>query len=183
MVSAFNIRKAAHAIKLGGLIAYPTEAVFGLGCDPYQLNAVLRLLKLKSRAVEKGLILVASQLEQLSDFIEPLTDEHQQKILAYPETTWLVPANNAPFWIRGSHDTVAIRLSAHSLVKELCNTTNQAIVSTSANPAGRKPAINSLQSHRYFHHELDIILSSETGGHNRPTEIRDLITEKVLRSN
>ena len=133
--------------------------------------------------MEKGLILVASQLEQLDDFIEPLSSKQQQTIQNNPETTWLVPANNAPYWIRGTHDTVAIRLSAHTLVKQLCNTADQAIVSTSANPAGRIAAKNSLQTHQYFHHQLDIILNSETGGHNRPTEIRDLLTNEVIRPN
>lgn len=182
MVSSFNIRHAALAIKQGGIIAYPTEAVYGLGCDPYQQAAVIQLLKLKDRPPEKGLILIASKLQQLDDFIDPLNNDQQQKIQNNPHTTWLVPATNAPFWIRGRHNTVAVRLSAHSLVKQLCDAVEQPIVSTSANPAGRIPAKNSLQTHHYFHHELDIIINSNTSGHTKPTEIRDLLTDKIIRS-
>ena len=183
MVSAFNIRKAALAVKQGGIIAYPTEAVYGLGCDPYQRSSVYQLLKLKNRPVEKGLILVASDLDHLSDFIEPLTSAQQQQIQNSENTSWVVPASDAPEWLRGSHSSLAIRLSKHPLVETLCNCLQQPLVSTSANPAGKNPARNSLQCHHYFHHELDIIISSETGSLKQPTEIRDLISQKVFRSN
>ena len=183
MVSPFNIRKAALAIKQGGIIAYPTEAVYGLGCDPYQQTAVYQLLALKNRPVEKGLILVASDLEQLTDFIEPLTNEQIQCIQDSCNTSWLVPACNAPDWLRGTHKTLAIRLSSHPVVRQLCHSLDQPLVSTSANPAGKNPAKNSLQSHHYFHNELDIIISSDTGSLKQPTEIRDLLTQQVIRAN
>lgn len=183
MVSSFNIRKAALVIKQGGLIAYPTEAVYGLGCDPYQQAAVYQLLALKSRPVEKGLILVVSHLKQLDDFIEPLTNEQIKRIKDSSNTSWVVPASNAPSWLRGCHNTLAIRLSSHPLVKSLCQTLDQPLVSTSANPSGRKPAKNSLQCHHYFHQELDIIINSNTGSLEQPTEIRDLITQHVIRAN
>ena len=183
MVSPFNIRRAASLVWQGGLIAYPTEAVYGIGCDPYQQSAVFRLLKLKSRPVEKGLILVCSNLQQLNDFIEPLTEQQQQQIKLKQNTTWLVPASNAPFWLRGQHQTLAIRLSAHPVVKQLCDALDQPLVSTSANPAGKNPAKNNRQTHQYFHSELDIILGSETGTLGKPTEIRDLLTQQVIRAN
>ncbi len=183
MVSPFNIRNAALVIKQGGLIAYPTEAVYGLGCDPYQQAAVYQLLALKSRPVEKGLILVVSDLKQLDDFIEPLTNEQIKRIEDSSNTSWLVPACNAPGWLRGSHNTLAIRVSSHPLVKALCKALDQPLVSTSANPGGKQPAKNSLQCHHYFHQELDIIINSNTGSLEQPTEIRDLITQHVIRAN
>jgi L-threonylcarbamoyladenylate synthase len=183
VLSPFNIRKAALAVKQGGLIAYPTEAVYGLGCDPYQEVAVHRLLVLKKRPIEKGLILVTSHLNQLNDFIEPLSNEQQERIQNNRRTTWLVPASNAPSWLRGKHNTLAIRLSAHPVVQQLCTALNQPLVSTSANPAGRNPAKNSLQCHHYFHQELDIIVNADTGSLEQPTEIRDLLTQRVIRAN
>lgn len=182
MVSSFNIRKAAHLILQGGIIAYPTEAVYGIGCDPYQPDSVLRLLELKNRPIEKGLILVGSSLEQFDDFIEPLTKEQQSLIKANPTTTWLVPAKHAPVWLRGEHNTLAIRLSTHPMIVALCDETGQALISTSANPAGKNPAKNNLQVRQYFQ-QLDIILNSETGTLNRPTEIRNLIDQSIIRSN
>lgn len=183
MVSLFNIRKAALVVKQGGIIAYPTEAVYGLGCDPYQQDAVYRLLALKDRPIEKGLILVASNLQQLEDFIEPLSEEQTTVILGSKNTSWVVPANNAPKWLRGKHTSLAIRLSSHPMVKALCQTLKQPLVSTSANPSGKRPAKNSLLCHRYFQHELDIIINSDTGSLKQPTEIRDLLSQKIIRSN
>lgn len=183
MVSPFIIRKAALAVKQGGLIAYPTEAVFGLGCDPYQHAAVQRLLTLKQRPVEKGLILVASDLQQLDDFIEPLTEQQKQTISSHANTSWIVPAKNAPVWLRGQHDSLAIRLSAHPLVRTLCDCLQQPLVSTSANPAGRNPARNNLQCRQYFQHQLDIIINSDTGSLEQPTEIRNLLTRQIIRAN
>ena len=182
-MSPFNIRKAALIIKQGGIIAYPTEAVFGLGCDPYQESSVHQLLTFKNRPVEKGLILVVSNLSQLDDFIEPLTDAQQQTIIDSENTSWIVPARFAPYWLRGKHETLAIRLSSHPIVKLLCDELHQPLVSTSANPAGKNPARNALQCHHYFHQQLDIILHAATGSLQQPTEIRDLLTQKVIRAN
>lgn len=183
MLSPFNIRQAALAVKQGGIIAYPTEAVYGLGCDPYQEAAVHQLLVLKKRPIEKGLILVARHLNQLDDFIEPLSNEQKERIQNNRHTTWLVPASHAPTWLRGKHNTLAVRLSAHPVVQQLCSALDQPIVSTSANPAGRNPAQNSLQCHHYFHQELDIIVNADTGSLEQPTEIRDLLTQRVIRAN
>jgi len=182
-VSSFNIRKAALSIKQGGIIAYPTEAVFGLGCDPYQESSVLQLLALKNRPVEKGLILVVSDLSQLDDFIEPLTDAQQQTITGSENTSWIVPAAHAPYWLRGEHQSLAVRLSSHPIVRQLCDELQQPLVSTSANPAGKNPARNALQCHHYFHQQLDIILRAATGSLQQPTEIRNLLTQEVIRAN
>ncbi|MDH5394091.1 MAG: Sua5/YciO/YrdC/YwlC family protein [Gammaproteobacteria bacterium] len=183
MVSQFNIRKAALAIKQGGIIAYPTEAVYGLGCDPYQQTATFKLLELKNRPVEKGLILVGSRLEQFYDFIEPLTSQQQKLIQSNRQTSWIAPACHAPFWLRGKHQSLAIRLSAHPVVMQLCDTLGQALVSTSANRSHKEPARSGLKAHQYFHHELDVIISADTGTLGQPTEIRDLLTHKIIRAN
>lgn len=183
MVSQFNVRKAALAIKQGGIIAYPTEAVYGLGCDPYQQAATLKLLDLKNRPIEKGLILVGSQLSQFYDFIEPLSEQQQKTIQENRHTTWIVPACQAPLWLSGKHDTLAIRLSAHPVVVQLCDCLGQALVSTSANRSNKEPARNSLKAHQYFHDEIDIIINANTGSLGQPTEIRDLLTHKVIRAN
>ena len=182
MVSSFNIRLASQHVFAGNVIAYPTEAVFGLGCDPYQQQAVYKILALKNRPVEKGLILVGSRIEQFNDFIEPLTAEQKKKIQDNPSNSWIVPAANAPFWLRGRFNSLAIRLSAHPLVKELCDQIQQPLVSTSANQAGKTPAKNNRQVHHYFHDEIDIILADNIGSLDKPTEIRDLISNQIVRA-
>ncbi len=168
----------------GGLIAYPTEAVYGLGCDPMNYDAVERLLLLKHRPWQKGLILIASNLEQLQPFIQPLEPRHRSKLDAsWPgPNTWLIPASEGcPEWIRGMHQTVAVRVTAHPLVRELCHLFGGAIVSTSANQAGKKPATTPLAVLRDMGTEVDYCLHGELGGAERPTVIRDLLSDAMIR--
>ncbi|MEN8169197.1 MAG: Sua5/YciO/YrdC/YwlC family protein [Pseudomonadota bacterium] len=184
MASPFQIREAARVLHAGGLVAYPTEAVYGLGCDPLNPNAIDRLLQLKQRRWQKGLILIASSIEQLHPFIKPIAPRYQPKLDAsWPgPNTWLVPASDTcPEWIRGTHPTVAVRVTAHPLVISLCNTFGSAIVSTSANHAGKKPARAPLAVLRDLGDEVDYCLHGELGGAERPTAIRDLLSDETKR--
>src|SRR5687768_5096358 len=144
--SLLSLHEAATALQTGGVIAYPTEAVWGLGCDPRDEDAVLRLLAIKQRAVDKGLILIASHLDQLRPFLNlaAVPAENLAAVLArWPGPhTWVMPASAAaPRWITGAQDGIAVRISAHPLVIELCNAYGGALVSTSANRAGQPAAI------------------------------------------
>ncbi len=185
MATPFQIREAARVLHAGGLIAYPTEAVYGLGCDPMNFDAVAHLLQLKRRMWQKGMILIAADIEQLQPYIQAVEPQHQVKLdQSWPgPNTWLIPAsNNCPLWIRGSHSCVAVRVSAHPLVQQLCNTFGSAIVSTSANHAGKAPARTALRVLRDLGGEVDYCLHGELGGAVRPTAIRDLLTGETLRS-
>ena len=115
MSSAWQLEQIAQKIRSGAVIAYPTEAVWGLGCDPFNAAAVARLLALKDRPMHKGLILVAASIEQFAGLLEGLTPEQSAQLEAsWPgPNTWLVPHHNrVPEWVTGAHDTVAIRVSA-----------------------------------------------------------------------
>lgn len=184
MVSAWQLQQAAQKIRQGAIIAYPTEAVWGLGCDPFNETAVARLLALKNRPIHKGLILVAADIQQFAWLLEGLSKaELAQLAESWPGPhTWLVPHHNrVPKWVSGVHDTVAIRVSAHPLVARLCALTGP-IVSTSANPNGRLPAKSRLRIEQYFHGLLDVILAGELGQQKQPSIIRDLRSGQVLRS-
>ncbi|MDO8860069.1 Sua5/YciO/YrdC/YwlC family protein [Haliea sp. E1-2-M8] len=185
MASTLQLRAAVHALAEGGVIACPTEAVWGLSCDPDNPDAVTRLLYLKQRPVEKGLILVAADIDQLAPLLEGLTEVQRSKLaLSWPgPSTWLVPHHDrVPPWIHGGNTKVAVRVSAHKLVAALCRAWGGALVSTSANPAGSQPATAQFQVQRYFHGQLDAVLPGALGGASRPTIIRDLLTDQVLRS-
>lgn len=178
------MRRAAGVLRRGGIIAYPTEAVYGLGCDPLNREAVERLLAIKQRPVEKGLILIAARFEQLSPFLEAQPPEIQRQLDAsWPgPVTWLVPANPAtPVWLRGRHPSLAVRVTAHPLAAAICEAFGGPIVSTSANPAGRPPARSALQALLRCP-GVDLILHGATGPLAQPTPIRDAVTGKVLRS-
>lgn len=183
-MNRWQLTQAARAIHGGGVIAYPTEAVFGLGCDPLNPVAVSRLLDIKHRSQSKGLILIASRLEQLQPFIAPLNNESLtllQKSWPGPHT-WLLPAReDTPRWIRGDHQSIAVRVTAHPLAAGLCETTGHALVSTSANPGGLPPARAALQVRKYFSRQLDTILTGSIGAESGPTPIRDLTTKKLIR--
>lgn len=177
---------AAAPLRRGAVIAYPTEAVWGLGCDPADEAAVLRLLALKRREVEKGLILVAARFAQLQRWIDfdALPAGRQADVLAsWPGPhTWIVPASAAaPRWITGAHAGIAVRVSAHPVVVALCDAFDGALVSTSANPAGAPPPARLQDFDAGLLDALDGVVSGQTGGLARPTAIRDALTGDALR--
>lgn len=179
-----QLQHAVDVLNNGGIIAYPTEAVYGLGCDPRNEAALHRLLEIKGRQSAKGLILIAASLEQLKPYMAELDKETEQELLAsWPgPVTWLVPAKDSVSTnLRGEHTSIAVRVTNHPLVQQLCNLFAGAIVSTSANPAGKEAARNAEQVKDYFDDLLDVIVEGNTGGLNKPSEIRDALTKKIIR--
>ena len=174
---------AARILDKGGIIAYSTEAVYGLGCLPDQRNAVYRLLLLKKRPISKGLILVAAFPEQLEKYVcYPNASVRERVLATWPgPVTWLLPAQQGtPGWIKGGNATVAVRVSAHPVVRALC-CERGALVSTSANPEHKPPARNLRKVVEYFGHSLDYIVPGEVGNLAKPTEIRDAVSGKIVR--
>ncbi len=187
MGSTCTLDEAIAALRRGGVIAYPTEAVWGLGCDPLDEAAVLRLLSLKQRAVDKGLILIAASEAQFAPFIDmtSLGDAQLAAVrVSWPGPhTWIVPATEAaPRWITGSHAGIAVRVSAHPAVVALCEAFGGALVSTSANRAGDPPPRDLAALDPRIMDGVDALLSGETGGLQRPTQIRDAVTGRALRT-
>ena len=151
--SLLTVSQAAQRLRHGGVIAYPTEAVYGLGCDPGNETAVRRLLALKDRPAEAGLILIADTFERFQSYIQPLSDEQTERAMsAWPgPVTWLFPrGEEVPGWLAGEHQTVALRVSAHPVCRALCAAFDGAIVSTSANPGRLEPATSIRQLNEYF---------------------------------
>lgn len=175
------------ALRRGGVVAYPTEAVWGLGCDPFDEAAVMRLLAIKQRPVDKGLILVAATPSQLDGLVDwsALPDERQRAVHAgWPgPNTWVVPATaRVPAWISGGRAGVAVRVSAHPVVVALCAAFGRPMVSTSANLTGQPPAFtrDALDPGLLAH--LDAVAPGETAGLAAPTAIRDARSGDVLRA-
>lgn len=182
-MSNWKIRQAVSALNKGKVIAYPTEAIYGLGCDPWHEHAVYSLLDLKDRSWQKGLILVAADTEQLNHFIEPINSPLANEIMAsWPgPTTWLLPAKKGvPDYLRGEHDTIAVRVTAHRQTAQLCRQFGGAIVSTSANVAGMRPAKSSREV-RWKLPEVQTVLSGQCHGADQPTQIRDGQTGEFFR--
>ena len=181
--SQLQLRRAARIIQAGGVVAYPTEAVYGLGCDPEAGEAVLRILALKQRPMHAGLILIASDWSQLDSWIAPGEQEKKRMAKAGgPALTWVVTAAPwAPAWITGGRETIAVRVTEHPVAAMLCALADSPLVSTSANRRGHRPAGSALAARRIFGAQLDLVVNGATGGLDKPSEIRDARSGKVLR--
>ena len=185
-MTAIDLTPALRALRSGGVIAYPTEAVWGLGCDPDDEAAVHRLLAIKQRTVDKGLILVAAGLAQFDGWLDwdalPATRTAAVRASWPGPHTWIVPAlPRVPAWITGVHSGVAVRVSAHPVVAGLCRAAGMPLVSTSANRAGEPPAFARAALDPAIVAAVDAVCAGETGGLQAPTAIRDARSGAVLR--
>jgi L-threonylcarbamoyladenylate synthase len=175
------IARAAEVLFGGGVIAYPTEGVFGLGCIPDDPVAVARLLNIKQREVSRGLILIAARREQLDPWIAGGAAQLPEPQPRRP-TTWIVPASaRVPDWVRGRHTGLAVRLTTNPVAKELCMAIDGPLVSTSANIAGRPVARNRFVLRRRFGPCVDYVVAGDCGPAQGPSEIRALSTGEILR--
>ena len=185
-LAPWKLRFAAHWLKQGGLLAYPTEAVYGLGCDPLHDAALRRLLALKQRSWRKGLILIAADPEQFAPYLVEQSAEVQARAMAtWPgATTWLWPAQSgvSPL-LRGTHTSLAVRIPAHPLARALCRVAGRALVSTSANRSGQQPARTPLEVRRKLGVRAPLlILHGSVNRQARPSQIIDLLTQRHIRS-
>ncbi len=180
-----RVALGARWLLQGGVVAYPTEAVWGLGCDPRDPDAMETILALKGRPVDKGVILIAATAQQLLPYMAGLDDEEYRRLesrRAQP-TTWVVPAGRgAPEWITGGRDTLAVRVIRHPIAAALCRAFGGPLVSTSANPAGLPPARTALKVRQYFRGAPLHYLPGHVGQARKPSEIRDLRSDRVLRN-
>jgi L-threonylcarbamoyladenylate synthase len=179
-MNARGLQQAARILQQGGIVGYATEYCFGLGCDPLNRAAVLRLLCLKRRPVAKGLIVLAGYAAQLSLFVETVPPE-VAATWPGPHTWLLTPRANVPRWITGQHPRVAVRVTAHAQAAALCRAAGMAIVSTSANRAGEQPARTDREIYRRFGKRVDFVLSGRVGDLPAPTPIRDAVTGERIR--
>lgn len=183
-IHADELQRAADVIRAGGIVAYPTEAVYGLGCDPGNEGAVRRLLALKQRPGDKGLILIAADITQLTPWLGSLDARSRSRCEAtWPgAATWVVPAREgiSPL-LTGGRDTLAVRVTAHPVAAALCRTCGHALVSTSANRSGEAPLRDAAAVAKAFGADIELVLSGALGGAARPTPIRDARSGAVLR--
>ncbi|NNP72572.1 tRNA threonylcarbamoyladenosine biosynthesis protein RimN [Acinetobacter defluvii] len=185
-----SVAEAAQILRQGKVLAYPTEAVWGLGCDPMNQQAFLEILRLKQRPIEKGVILLAGQISQVEHLLENLDLKMREQVIhtwthrtqTERATTWLLPADaSIPQWIKGDHAKVAVRVTTHPLCIALCNAFDGFIVSTSANPAGLAPARSLQDVSRYFASQLNY-LNGDLGLSQQPSRILDAVTGEVIRT-
>ena len=176
------IWKAADVLLRGGVIAYPTEGVFGLGCLPDDAQAVQRIVNIKQRDAAKGLILIAADADQLDGWIDlPLDTTLPDPEPGHP-VTWIVPPGpKVTPELRGMHVTIAVRLTTNPTAKALCEAVDSPLVSTSANRSGKPTARNRFVLRRLFGGVVDFIVPGDCGPASGPSEIRDFASGHVFR--
>jgi len=179
-VLANQVSQAITIINHGGVIAYSTETVLGLGCDPSNENAVNRILWLKNRAVENGLILLVANIDAMQKHTQALSETQIKRIVSTMNTTWLIPPRaETPKWVVGKFKNVAVRITTHTIALKLC-TSIQGIISTSANISGYKTLNNRQEIRNWFGPHVDYIIIGEAGT-NTPSKIQDLLSGEKLR--
>lgn len=183
-----SLAEAVKAFHESQVFAYPTEAVFGLGCNPLSVPALERVISIKGRSANKGLILIAGDLTQLTSFLAPIEDEWQHQFDQFwpGPFSFIVPlANDLPFEVRrlltGERGTIAVRVSNHPTVASLCRRCNSALVSTSANRSGQPALRDAVHVHEEFGDELAAIVEGEVGNEEKPSRIIDVRTGAILR--
>ena len=201
-----SVIEAAHWLQQGQLLAYPTESVWGIGCDPFNQQAVEQLLAIKQRPLEKGMIVVTDSVSRLKMLLNSLNEDQRQQVLvswrndtdsdvdSKQAHTWLLPLSenlpvSIPAWITGSHHSVAVRVIDHPLVQQLCRQVVSVhnpygfVVSTSCNPSGQPPALTLSQAQAYFSNSNEQVgyLKGETLGYQLPSQISDARTGQVIR--
>jgi L-threonylcarbamoyladenylate synthase len=182
-----QVGQAAALLRGGGVLAYPTEAVYGLGCDPHDRAAFERVFALKRRPPEQGVLLIGADFDQVAPYIDlaavpPAVLDEVRAGWPGPHT-WIFPrAAAVPAWVAGAHAGIALRVTAHPPAAALCRAFGGALVSTSANPHGEPPARTAQALEDYFGERLDGVLEAPLGGLARPTAIRDALTGAVLRA-
>lgn len=172
----------AH-LRRGGLIAYPTESCYGLGCDPRNPRALKQLIRMKGRSAAKGLLLIADQFKRLKPFIRPLRAADLARMQrSWPgPVTWVVPASaTCPPLLTGGRSTIAVRVTGHADAAHLCRRLGMALVSTSANKSGKKPAQTAAECRRIFGAQVRVI-AGRIGQRRRPSTLIDLATGNILR--
>lgn len=180
-----NLFQTINSLHKGAVIAYPTESVWALGCDPHNITAIKQLLSMKGREESQGFILVAGAWQEFSPYFPNLFYKQIKliKTLGTHPCSWLVEdtTDSFPVIIRGEHPKIAIRISHHKPIKKFTRLYGKPLVSTSANPSGQAPARTIKQLTSYFGEQISCVLPGPLGGWKNVSHIRDLETGKFLR--
>lgn len=200
---ADDIEAAAAFLKSGGVLAYPSESVWGLGCDAYHQQAIERIFALKARPEYKGMIVLTDGVEKLSPLLAELPQAVQEMLMtdmrhrhdafdvrtANQAQTWLVPVATSvglPCVLTGGFDTLAVRVTHHPVLMQVCQALSDAdnpfgfLVSTSCNPSGQPSATTLSEAMSYFGHQVGY-LDAQSLGFDKPSQIIDIKTGDVLR--
>ena len=169
---------AAEVIAGGGVIAFRTDTIYGLGVDPFNEAAVARLKELKGREDNKPILLLISDAEQVERLIASCSDEFKiaaREFWPGPLTIVARAVSELPEEITAGTGTVGVRLPADESVRELVRECGGVLTATSANPAGREPARSAHEVAGYFSSGLDLIVDGGEVTATQPSTVLDVL--------
>ena len=181
-IEDFHLRRAVRLLRRGAVVAHATEGVWGLACDPFDRSAVARILALKGRRPDKGLILIGADADRFGPELESLAaaDRHRVEATWPGAVSWILPSRRFPIWISGpSSQEIAVRVPGHPQARALCAGFGGPLVSTSANPSGHPPTANVLRCRRWFQGAVDFVVPGRTSSRQGPSELRTLAGERL----
>ena len=179
-----DVKREALYYLSKGVIAHPTDTIYGLACLANNPSAIKTLIDLKKRDSDKGFILLSSSVDYVLPYIDENLDINlinKLRQLTRVPTTYLVPkSESVSSLISGSSDLVAVRITSNPLVSYFCENTGSALISTSANLQGQKVASNMAELKVYFNQTLSYILPPNKYN-SEPSIIIDLVTGRRHR--
>ena len=171
------LRQAAAALAVGGIVAYPTDTLYGLGVDPRQAPAVERLCRLKTRSAGAGIPLVAASLAQVESgagALPPLGRRLADRFWPGPLTLVLEPAAAFPPGVCADDGSVAVRVPRGFAARRLAALCGGPITATSANLAGRPPAATAAAVAAELGVAVAVVLEQRTALTGPPSTIVDV---------
>tara|TARA_B100000900_G_C20443961_1_gene660226 strand:- start:371 stop:916 length:546 start_codon:yes stop_codon:yes gene_type:complete len=180
MIPKLDPCNAHEVLKDGGIIIYPTEGIYGIGCDALNSDSVDRVFDIKGRSTKKGFIVICSDVRYLANIVDNNYMDCQE-LLDKDFTTWIIPAHEkCPSWLV-THNTVAVRVTNHPVIHNLCVGLKGPIISTSANYSNQIYVNDIKKIEILFDNKVDCIVNGKLGGEIKPSTIRDIVTKEVLR--
>tara|TARA_B100000900_G_scaffold166880_1_gene141689 strand:- start:9 stop:554 length:546 start_codon:yes stop_codon:yes gene_type:complete len=180
MIPKLNPLNAREVLKGGGIIIYPTEGVYGIGCDAFNQHSVNKVATIKGRGDSKSFILICSDVIQLKTIIDQNYMNYQE-LLAKDFITWIVPAHEmCPPWLMMAN-TVAVRITNHPVINDLCKGLNGPIISTSANYSNHSYINDIKKIEVLFDKKVDYIVEGKLGGELKSSIIKNIVTKEILR--
>ena len=179
-----NIMVAARIVRRGGLVVYPTETVYGLGCDPFNIEAVKRVLDLKGERNKPLPVLAASIVDAGKiAFISPNSRKLAAKFWPGPLTIVFPKKPALPDVVTFSLDSVGLRIPNNDIAFHLIRLSGGLLIGSSANRTGEEPPRQVQEISEELKEMVDVILDGGAAAHGMPSTVADLTSEKprILR--
>ena len=181
-----GVNLTADYLKRGLVIAYPTDTVYGLGCDARSTEAIKRINKIKSEKGSKPLLILISDFKMLKKycFVNSMQMEYLKDVWPGPVTVVLKRRPNLPPELTGGLNSLAVRLPDNDFLTKIISEVDFPIVSTSLNKKGEKPLVNPQNLEKHFKYLPDLLIDAGECKRTKPSrlvDIRDINDIRVIR--